>query len=206
MPKRRRLSNNQKVIIIYEVGLGYVNKPAIFQRYSSIQYNNVKHDIPVFICKEKEITGEKCFWVLPSDVKSNKEIEQMQRNLIPAQLKVFEIGKKENYIVPDKLQDPQIKEAAEQKTKRLKAIIEKFGFDPRDESWVEDLLTEAGPERNWFEFERTTVNTYSGDPWEEIMKVFNKSYTTPLDIDQSSTSFQKKNEISFRRCKYANVR
>ena len=90
--KRRRLNAGQKAIIIYDVDLGFVEEIATFIEYRSIIYNEVPHEIPVFKYRGSEISGLKCFWVLPEDIKTRDEVQKFQYNLMGVQLAALEIG------------------------------------------------------------------------------------------------------------------
>lgn len=192
MPKRRRLSDNQDVIIIYEVDVGYVKKHATFKYYKSILYNNVTHDIPVFNCNGQEITGDKCFWVLESEVSSDVEIEKIRKELISAQMKTIEFGIKENYTVPEKIKDPQLKKEAVENSQRMKALIQKFGFDPRDETWIETHMAASQTESDWFQFEREYTDAYTRQSWQDIADVFNKEYNAHITAEHARALAKKR--------------
>ncbi len=62
MDKRRQLSPNQEVILIYDANLGFIQQSAIFKEYRSIIHNKVQHDMPVFArSNNEEIMGIDCF-------------------------------------------------------------------------------------------------------------------------------------------------
>ena len=80
MLKRRILKENQKVIIIHDKQLGYVKQHARFVKYKNQEISKgLFHDVPHFEYDGKSISGLNCFWILPDDIKSDKDIEVLQK-------------------------------------------------------------------------------------------------------------------------------
>ncbi|KKN04002.1 hypothetical protein LCGC14_1101850, partial [marine sediment metagenome] len=133
MLKRRRLILNQKVRIIFDSKIGFVSKPAIFKKYTRTMVGKVSHEIPVFEYEGREITGLDCFWI-PEEQASPEQVELIQRQLIPLQVKALETSYKLGYEIPEKIKDPEIRKMAKENIEKIDALVKKFGFDPRDDS------------------------------------------------------------------------
>jgi hypothetical protein len=191
MLKRRRLSADQKVIIIYNKAIGFVREEGTFQGYRRIMIHETSHEIPVFKCGNREVTGLECFWVLPSDVQDEKHLERMQKELLDVQVRALEVGKNYGYFVPSKIIDRELEQMAQENHDRKQALIQKFGFDPFDESWVEKELAENDQERNWFKFERENGLMFAAR-WDEIIKVFNQHFEDSIDIETAKTLSKKR--------------
>ena len=91
MSKRRRLLKGDEVVLVYDVNIGFVQQSAIFVAYRTVQYANVKHEIPVFQRHDSEITGLECFWALPHEVSNDDALHRLQYNILDAQKAAFEI-------------------------------------------------------------------------------------------------------------------
>ncbi len=105
--KRRRLSPNDDVILIYDINLGFIQQAARFKEYRDIIHNKTKHEIPVFERNKTEVTGLECFWVLATEVDDAKLV-QMQYELIELQLKASELAMFWGYDIPEKIKDIEI--------------------------------------------------------------------------------------------------
>lgn len=189
--QQRRLLPNQKVIIIFDNRIGFVKESAKFISYKGIIIDNVSHEIPVFLCKNQEILGTECFWVLESDVKNDKQIEKFQKELISLQISVLEIAEQEGYKIPQKVMNKQINQIAHQNTQRMQSLIDKFGFDPRDESWVEQELAETERECQWFQFERENGLVFIPN-WDDIVLAYNQSYGDKISIEDAKRLSKKR--------------
>jgi len=187
MQKRRRLSSEDEVVLIYEVDVGFIQQAAIFKEYRSIIYGGVKHDIPVFDRNGSEITGLECFWLLAKEADSLR-IDEVQRELIDLQIKVLETAKIEGYKMPEKIKDPEIKNAAEQRAQFRANLIEKLGYDPLDYSWVEKRLAQTPTEKKWFNFQAFKYNSDS-DPrdgdWEYLVQKFLEKYNERITTQEA---------------------
>ncbi len=195
MIKRRRLEPNQEIIVIYDQNIGFVQEPATFVRYESIIHGEVQHETPLFKYRDGTISGLECFWILPSDALSQEKVEKIQYELISVQLTALEISKTLGYSIPVKIKDKEIEQMAEENVDRLQAVIEKFGFDPRDESWLEKELANNERERNWFTFERDNALLFA-DEWDDILPKFNLQYQDTLSLEEAKN-------LSRKRMRYA---
>lgn len=191
MPKRRRLESGQSVLIIYDCAIGFVQQPATFLRYDRIILQGVPHEIPIFDRDGKELSGLECFWILPSDAKTPEKIERLQYELILLQVVAFQVGRRLGQKVPLKMQDKKLEELANEREDRLQSLIQKVGFDPRDESWVETELADTDRERKWFEFERKNPAILQED-WEYAVQQYNREYNDNLDEHQAKNLCKKR--------------
>ena len=188
--KRRKLKPGQRIILIYDHQIGFVRREAIFTKYRTISIGEVSHQIPVFDYNGKEITGMECFWLLPENAKSAKQVKRIQSQLVGLQIQAIEISKELNYTMPEKIKDPKIKQIAKQNIERMQSVIDKFGFDPRDESWLESMIV-TDRERNWFKFERENGLVFT-ENWDDIIAVFNKEFKDNISIDQAKNMSKKR--------------
>lgn len=191
MYKRRRLRPEQKVIIIYEVEVGFVQTDAIFQGYRSIIYAGVTHDIPVFEKGNSEITGMQCFWVLPEEIKNLDEIPRLQYDLIDLQITALEAAESVGYEIPQKIKDKEIRKMVDDSIEQVNTLIKKLGYDPRDESWVETSLAITDRERNWFKFERENGLMFSTN-WDDIVAVYNEQQKDVISPEQAKNLSKKR--------------
>jgi len=127
--------------------------------------------------------GINCFWILSSKIKNKNDIEKWQKTIIPLQIKALEVSKLYNYIVPEKIQDKKIRKMAENNITFAK-LIEKHGFDPRDESWIEKNLPNNERERNWFMFERNIKIPIKWSNIKDLTSVFNDKFNDNASTDE----------------------
>jgi hypothetical protein len=187
---RRRLEPSQEVIIIYDSNIGYVEKPARFVKYEQTAVGNSNHHIPVFECENKRMTGLECFWLLPHEAQNPDKVHKIQYDLLKTQVNALTIGKNLGYDIPQKIKDPEIRKMAEENNARMEAIIEKFGFDPTDTSWIEIELASTTRERNWFKFERENALAMS-DKWDDMIHVYNQQYEDSITIEEAKRMSKK---------------
>lgn len=187
--KRRKLEVNQEVVLIYVSDIGYVNIRALCTGYRRIMAGEANHEVPVFRYGSKEVTGAECFWLLPEDAK--KGIEQVQKQLAQLQLQATTLAKEMDYKMPDKVKDPAIEKMAAENVERLNAVIEKFGFDPRDETWLEEELAEGDREKNWFKFERENGLVFSQN-WDDVVQVYNQQFKDNIVVSQAKNMSKKR--------------
>lgn len=190
MLKRRKLTTGQDVVIIHHHLLSFIKEPAIFLRYQRIMLGSVSHETPVFKFRDHELNGLECFWLLPEYAVNDDHVLYVQKQLISLQIKALEIAKEMGYHMPEKIKDKDIRKAAVDNADRMKHIVEKLGFDPRDESWIEAELAANDRERNWFKFERENNLLFSDLP--ESTKIFNEQYKDNLSLDQSRNISKKR--------------
>lgn len=187
MIKRRKLTSQQDVILIYITGIGYVRELATLVEYRRIIINNVQHEIPVFVYQNKEITGLECFWLLPENAINEHYVLYIQKQIIEVQIKALELG----ITMPQKILDPQLKIIAKENNERLDHIIKKLGFDPRDETWIEKELADGQREHNWFQYERENSLSFS-DNYDDIVAVFNSQYQDNISVEQAMNMSKKR--------------
>ena len=191
MSKRRRLNEGQPVVVIYRKDIGFVEQEASFVNYSRISVGSAEHEVPVFQTQNETLSGIDCFWLLPEEAKSPENIQYMQYELIKSQLVALEIAYKSGYSIPQKIQDKELEIMAQENVDRMQQLIEKLGFDPRDESWIEKELALTGIEKNWFKFERENALMFE-DNWVDIVALFNKQYKQNLIPDQAKALNKKR--------------
>jgi len=182
--KRRRLTPEQEVLIIYDVSIGFVERQARFKQYKRIMYNGVYHEIPAFEYNNQEITGLECFWILPSDIDDDLRIEQLQRELIDLQLQVSQYGYSEGFDVPEKIKDKEIRDMAVKNAEYQAKLIQELGYNPLDYSWVEKELATTSLERSWFKFQREHKGSFGSD-WDQTVKTFQEKYHTIIAIEEA---------------------
>jgi hypothetical protein len=188
--KRRRLKSGEEVIILYDVELGFIQQSVVFKEYREIDYHGLKHEIPIFERKDSEISGLKTFWIRPSDVIDDIEIEQIQRELIGLQLKALEIGHLKNYKVPEKISDKEIRQMADDRAKHREQLVKKLGYDPLDHSWVERELAENQLEEQWFKFQRENHGSFD-DNWENTVDLFDQAYHKKITVAEAFSLSRK---------------
>ena len=191
--KRRHLTPGQEVVIIYDE-IGFVQDTAKFLEYRGIMVGEVQHQIPIFERNGEEITGLDHFWALPQEVSNPDDLHQLQYNLLSLQVKMLELNEEYNYSLPQKIKDPEINRMATNNNERTKSIIQKFGYDPRDESWLERDMANTPRERNWFAFERENPSILAYK-WEYIVDSFNQKYNDQIKVEDAKN-------LSKRRMRY----
>ncbi len=189
--KRRQLSPNTKVTIIYDQDIGFVEEPALFVGYRRIMVGDVGHEIPVFEYKDREITGLSCFWVMPHQVQTQEHLRKMQREIIRLQVMASQIGREEGYKIPRKIRDPEIKQMAKNNADQTKAVVQKLGYDPRDEAWIEEELATTTREKRWFKFERENGVVFSSK-WGDIVQVYNQQFKDDLSVEDAKNLHKKR--------------
>ena len=180
--------------MVYHKELGFVEKSAYFQKYKRIIIGESEHDIPIFECDDEEINGLDCFWVLPSDVKNSEQVKRIQRELIQVNITALEISKKAGYEMPNKMNDPLMNKTADKKIAQMEVLVSKFGFDPRDEQWIETELATTKRERNWFKFETENGIVFSSN-WDDLVTVYNHQFNDNISIEEAK-------ELSKKRMRY----
>ncbi len=182
--KRRRLSAPQEVILIYDVEAGFIQQQATFKEYRRIRDNNIEVEVPVFERQGSEINGLQCFWVLPTDLKSDEEVIQFQHELIELQYQASALGYLLDYQVPEKIKDKEIRNMVESYTEHRAKLTAEFGYDPLDYSWVERELSETALEKSWFAYQREHKGGFSDD-WENTILRFKAKYSMDVSIEQA---------------------
>lgn len=191
MLKRRKLTAGQQVIIIYDKEIGYVKYFATLLEYRSTPIGETLHEFPIFQYNNKEISGLDCFWILPTDIKKESDIEALQKELIPLQITMSQLSKEKGYIVPTKIQDNDIESIATTNDNKMKSLIKKLGFDPRDDSWIETTIAETDREKKWFKFERENAIVFT-HKWDDIIENFNKQYNEHISVEEAKSLSKKR--------------
>lgn len=192
MPKRRVLTTNQQVLILYHKQKGFMEEPAVFIEYRPIAIGDINHATPFFRnTSNEEVSGLDCFWIVPEEVDLNTvSLRKLQFDIIRLQIRALELSSALEYDMPVKINDPEIK---------AKTLIEKLGYDPRDESWIETDLAIDYREKNWFKFEReNTVSFYSlvyNRDWGTIVRLFNEQNNDNITTAQAKS-------LSIKRMRY----
>jgi len=187
---RRKLEPKQEVLIVYNSEIGFTEDKAIFSRYEQVSTGETTIDIPIFECNNSDLSGLECFWILPGDIRPDK-IQNFQYELISMQLKAMDVGHELGYEVPLKIKDRKLKEMAKQSQDNLKHLIQKLGFDPRDESWIERDLAETKRESNWFQFERENAIMFM-EKWDDMTEVFNQRFADTVSVEQAKNMSKKR--------------
>ena len=189
MPKRRRLTPKQKVIIIYHKQLGFIEQTADFVEYRVVEIGDAIHSTPFFISEGKECSGLECFWILPEEL-NLLSLQQLQHNVIKLQIRAIELSQNLETNMQLKINDPEFRD---------QELIRKYGFDIRDESWLETELAVTDRERNWFRFEReNTVPFYHllyKCDWDNIVRLFNDQFQDSIAVEQAQ-------KLSSKRMRY----
>lgn len=194
MNKRRTLITGQSVIIIYTKEIGYTKDFAVFKEYRKIDCENFQHSIPIFEYNQKEISGRDCFWILPTDINSEKQIEKLQYEIISLQVYCSIISKELGYKMENKIINKELDIVAQDKFNQINSLINKLGFDPRDESWIEREMAANQKERNWFAFERQNPTVFE-KYWPEMTELFNKRYKDTLSVDEAKILSKKRHRF-----------
>lgn len=189
--KRRSLTKNQSVVILYTTSTGFIQETASFIEYRNVKVNDFYHDTPFFKYKYGEISGLDCFWILPTDVQSPEDIEKYQYEITKTQLAVLLICKELGYNMPNKLNDTKMQKAATAAAEQTEALIKKFGYDPRDTSWIEDELASTDREKNWFKYDREN-NVSPEDNWLASINDFNKKHSDEITPQEALILYKKR--------------
>lgn len=184
MNKRRVLNSGQEVIIIYEVDVGFIQQLVTFKEYRIVDMNGVKCNVPIFARSKSEINGLQCFWVLPTDIKSDQEIALLQRELIGLQFQASAIGYLLGYEVPEKIKDREIQKMVASNISHRMKLKAELGYDPLDYSWVEKELSSNSLEREWFQHMRECKGSLTDD-WDTNIKSFRQKYHSDISIEQA---------------------
>lgn len=192
MYKRRTLVKNEEVIIIFIKNRGFVEFQAFFKKYQPITVDQYKHDVPVFQFQEGEITGLDIFWIRKSDLRNSDDIKQAQNELSTIQYEALIDSHLKNITIPTKINDQEKINMANNTAK----LIKQLGFDPADESWIEDSLADNNVEKSWFQFERLNKNEFTGD-WSLYVQKCNEQFGTKLGIHEALELSKKRTRLLY---------
>lgn len=187
--KRRQLIKGNKVLLIFIVDIGFVQEEAIFIGYRSIMVGEVHHQIPIFECGDKDISGLDCFWAFPEEVSTPENLEWTQRELIDVQIIAAQLAKELGYTIPTKIKDYKMDELVSENVDRLQHTIKKLGYDPRDETWINEMAANS-KESKWFKFEHDNALIFTAR-WDEIVDTFNKQHQENISTEDAKM-FSKK--------------
>jgi len=168
---RRPLNPGDQVIIIWSKDKGNIRQEATFVKYTK---GIIAEDTPLFVASSEYFLGENCFWLRPKHVKKSSDIVKYQKLLHSLQLRTLEMAEKTNQQFVSKISDNGISEKQQEikaNVKKMKQFIEKYGFDPTDESWIERHLASTPLEEKWFQFTRLQKMPVIN---EEIVTLFNE--------------------------------
>lgn len=185
------MQNGQDVVIIYTTSLGFIREHATFKEYRHLELGDIFHESPIFNFRDHEISGLDCFWLLPENAISDEQVLLAQKQLIPIQIKVLQISYELGYNIPLKIKDREIVKMAKENIDKINRLIEIYGFDPRDETWIENELAENPREKNWFQFERENGSEFSGN-WEDTVQVFNRQFGDTISVEQAQNLSKKR--------------
>jgi hypothetical protein len=76
-------------------------------------------------------------------------------------------------------------------TEKLNNLIKKFGYDPRDEQWIEEELAKTDKEKQWFQFDRETGSSFISD-WNELISSFQQKYNSSISAEQAKKLSKKR--------------
>lgn len=188
---RRKLEPGQKVLIVYDKEIGFTEDEATFVRYEPTEINETIYNIPLFERNGKELSGLDCFWILFDDIRSPDKIQLLQYELISVQLKAMEVAEEEGLELPVKIKDRKMKTMVEDARSKIESVVQKLGFDPRDESWVENELAADEREVNWFRFERENGLIFT-EQWDDIVAVYNAQNHDNISVEQAKNMSKKR--------------
>lgn len=188
---KRKLEHEQKVLIVYDQQIGFTEKIATFREYKTTKIANRTHNIPIFEYNNERISGLECFWVLSDEIHSPQKIERLQLELISVQLKALELSREFNYELPVKIKDRKLIKMSEDAATKINSVIQKLGFDPRDDSWIETELAHDERERNWFKFERENGLVFV-EKWDDMVELFNNQFNDKISIEQAKNMSKKR--------------
>lgn len=182
---KRHLEPGHSVVIIYHQELGFISDPATCTGYRVVSIGEKDFNIPFFTAKwwKTEFSGLECFWLLEKEG-TPELVEKFQKEIIRIQTDLLVLSG--NPI--QKFKDKEVKKMAEEKFDKLQHLINKLGFDPRDDSWIE-VMAESVRERHWFKFERE--EGFITD-WKNIADKFNIRYNDRATASDCKTLSKKR--------------
>jgi len=179
-----KIEIGEPVYILWWEPVGFINIEAVFAGLDSSDL--------IFHIDGKTIKGSQCFWIQKSKITSLNQLLFFQKAILPVQLKLYEYSLKTNQEFVPKLKSSEIErmmKAIKQKHDQVKNIIDKYGFDPSDTTWVEELMPETNLERDWYSFLREFKDTFVTI---EQVKIFNARFGYSLDLDTAKTLLKKR--------------
>lgn len=177
------LKQGDEVYIIWTSKLNYVKLDGVFLSYVE---GKQLEKTTLFETEQGTITGEECFWILKKHIKKQEDILKYQKQIIPLQLSLSE------HNFPQKVHYKELNKMISEKMSnrdKLKQFIQKYGFNPFDDSWIENILAENEIEKKWFKFTRDRNFPY---PEQEIVDLFNHENETNITKEEARKLTVKK--------------
>jgi len=189
MIRSKKLVSGEKVLIIWTKKDDFVQLDGSFKSYVP---GVLTDETPLFSTKSGIITGEECFWVSKKHITKKTDIFALQNLLAPLQVKMNLIADSLGKKPVEKIKSDWIKKMSEQgkqKLNHLKFFIKKHGFDPTDDTWIEEHLAKDNKEKQWFKFmrEQNSLNCNR-----ETFGSFDKSHNGLLTFEEAKKLTTKK--------------
>jgi len=189
LERKHTLQLGNKVVIIWTKKHHFVELNGTFQAYVK---GSISDNTPLFKTNIGDITGENCFWIEANKVNSSDDILRYQSILMPLQVELAGAAYKSGEKFQNKINYKEMKKLAEQKIEqnnRLKHFIDKFGFDPADDSWIEAHMATNDIESKWFSFTRLHKMPIVSDGFVEL---FNQENGEKVTYDEAIELTTKK--------------
>jgi hypothetical protein len=183
------LKQGDKVVIIWTKKKGFVNIDAEFIfNVDGITTKNT----PLFKSGDEEVLGEDCFWLLE---KHKNQVKRYQKEVIPLQVYNSILAQKQGVYIPLKVKEA--KKMAEKQmglNSAINVFTNKYGFNPTDDSWIENCLASTKIEKNWFEYTRIKNMPVHVD---DLIQDFNKTYGETITLEEALKLTIKKVRYAF---------
>lgn len=183
-----KLQYDDQALILWEKHHGFLQLDATFQSYANVDNSS----FPLFSTNIGNILGRDCFWILKKHIQSDKDIDKYQKLIIPLQIKMAILAHMFNMPLDLKIINQEILNVIEEKKQNINKIqnfVEKYGFDPTDDTWVETAMAENDIEKKWFKF--TRVNKLPAHNTDVISK-FNAQENTNISVEEAIELTKKK--------------
>ena len=183
------LKQGDKVVIVWTKNDQFTQQDAVFQSYVK---GRISETTPLFLLKNENILGEDCFWLLKKNIKQSSDIAKYQQMIEPMQVAAYEMAAKAGQPPIDKLKKKEITQLGKERAARVnrfQRFIDKFGFDPTDETWIEEHLAKDETERKWFTFVREHgITSHS----EDGIGLFNKKEKENITLNDAKKMTKKR--------------
>jgi len=185
----QKLKSNDEVFILWTKQNGFVEFEARFQSYVK---GKIVQRTPLFSSSSGDVTGEECFWILKTRIKHPSEITIYQKMLFPLQSHFQKLAKRTKQKFHPKIKVREFEKMVQENNDQHERFVARYGFDPLDDSWIEQHLAANELEKNWFEFTRKNRIVVLDD---QNIKNFNKQYGKDINVEQG-------NQLSKKRHRY----
>jgi hypothetical protein len=178
----KQLNQGDEVFIIWTSKLNFIKIDGVFLSYID---GKIIDKTALFSTKHGNITGEECFWVLKKRIKKESDILKYQKKIIPLQMVSSIVSYDFGISVLDKIKCKELNKMAQEKIsnkEKLKQFITRYGFNPFDDSWMENYLTNNEIEKQWFKFTRDRDFLY---PEQKIVDFFNNENNTNITVEEA---------------------